>query len=139
MARTYSTTKLALNDPSDADWALAYVRFALRDKPNDASTFPSDSLDDEEINAALEAAKITDTVANGGDGTVYYEAHKVAARLLQGNPEWVSRFSAGGYSEERRSATEVAWSVKRAGKWIDASIIDSTDGRIGGSSLVLRT
>jgi len=63
MARTYSTSDLALNDPTDADWALAYVRFALRDKPNDANAFPSDSLEDEEINAALTGNRPSRTVS----------------------------------------------------------------------------
>lgn len=135
MARTYSTADLALNDPSDADFALAYVRFALRDKPNDASTYPAASLDDEEINAALEAGKITDAIADGGDGTSYYRPHLTAAELLQGNPEFVERFSAGGYSEQARSAGAIARGIRRQGRWIDASIRESTDKRIGGTSI----
>jgi hypothetical protein len=53
MARTYNLTHLALNDPTAATWALAYVRFALRDKPNDADAWPALSLQDEELNAQI--------------------------------------------------------------------------------------
>ena len=94
MARTYSTTNLALNDPTSADWALAYARFALRDKPNDANTYPFSSLEDEELNALLEATKITDTTDNGGDGTAYYVPHLMAADLIEGDPELRVRLGA---------------------------------------------
>lgn len=139
MARTYDTAKLALNDPSDADWALAYARFALRDKPNEANAYPAGSLQDEELNALLEADKVTDTTDGGGDGTAYYRPHLVAASLIESTPEWVERFSAGGYSESVRSALEVASGVRKAGRWIDDSINDSTSGRVGARSLRLRT
>lgn len=131
MARTYSLANLALNDTTDADWALAYVRFALRDTPNDASAYPEGSLQDEEINAALEAGKITDTVVSGGDGTAYYFPHDVAADLLRGNPYWLERWSAAGYSEERRKVSAVARGILKQGRWINASIITATDGRVG--------
>lgn len=135
MARTYSLVHLALNTPSSSDWALAYVRFALRDKPNDASTYPAGSLEDEEINAALDARKLTDTVASGGDGTSYYPAHLVAAELLEANPEFVERFSVSGYSEQTRTADSIARGIRRAGAWIDASIRTSTSKRVGGTSI----
>ena len=138
MARTYNLTHLALNDPTSANWALAYVRFALRDKPNDADAYPANSLEDEEINAILEAEKVTDSTDMGGDGTSYYEPHKTAARILSANPEVVTRFSAGGYSEETRPVAALVHAIRRQGRWIDDSIIDSTDGRLGGQSLVLR-
>lgn len=135
MARTYSLVDLALNDPSDADWALSYARFALRDKPNDASTYPAGSLEDEEVNAALTANKLTDSTASGGDGTVYYRPHLVAAELLEANPEFVERFSVSGYSEQIRTADSIARGIRRAGRWIDDSIRTSTDKRVGGTSI----
>lgn len=138
MARTYNTTHLALNDPTSADWALAYVRFALRDKPNDADAYPANSLDDAEINAALEAGKITDATDAGGDGTVYYPAHKVAARIVHGDPERLRYYNLANVGAGQRSADEVANAIRKSGRWIDDAIIAATDGRIGGSSLVLR-
>ena len=135
MFRTYNTTHLALNDPSDATWALAYVRFALRDKPNDASAYPAGSLDDDELNAVLTARKLTDLMANGGDGTDYYVPHQVAAEIIEANPEFVERFSVSGYSEQVRSADSIARGIRRAGRWIDASIRASTSKRIGGTSI----
>jgi len=137
MAQTYSLIKLALNDATDADWALAYVRFALRDKPNENSAYPTGSLDDAEISAALEADKVQDTTANGGDGTYYYRPHRVAARLLTGNPNWVSRWSVGGYSEQGPSMDAAARGIRSQGRWIDDSIATLTSKRIGGSSLHL--
>jgi len=136
MARTYSTSDLALNDPTDADWALAYVRFALRDKPNDASAYPSDSLEDEEINAALTGNKLVDDGVT--PNVTYYQPHRVAADLLEGNPWWVTRFNAAGYSEELRDVSSIAKGLRRAGRWIDESITDSTDGRLGATSLDVR-
>lgn len=137
MAQTYSTTDLALNDPTSADWALAYVRFALRDKPNENSAYPSGSLDDAEINAALEAEKIQDSAADGGDNAYYYLPHRVAARLIMGNPAWVTRWSVGGYSEQRPSIDAAARGIRAQGRWIDRSIATLTGKRIGGVNLEL--
>ena len=132
MARTYDTTDLALNDPTDADWALAYVRFALRDKPNDASAWPTLSLQDEEIEAQIEGMALTH------DSVTYYPAHRIAAKLLLSNPEWVQRYSAGGYSEEVREASVIAKGIINGGSWIDASINTSTDGAIALGQIRLR-
>lgn len=139
MASTYETVDLALNDPTDADWALAYVRFALRDKPNDASAYPPGTLDDAEINALLEATKVQDVTANGGDDAYYYQPHKVAADLLVSNPGWVTRWSVPGASEEYRRPGDVAAGILRAGRWIEKSIQSSTDGRLGSVRMVLTT
>lgn len=135
MARTYDTTDLALNDPTSLDWALAYVRFALRDKPNESSAYPLGSLQDEEIEAALAAAALSDTVDSSTE--VYYPAHRIAANLLASNPEFVQRWSAAGVSQEFRSSKDIARDIITAGKWIDASIADSTDGRLAPGQLRL--
>ena len=132
MARTYDLVDLAANDTTDADWALAYVRFALRDKPNDANAYPALSLQDEEIGAALTANAIT------YDSVPYYAAHRTAAKLLLGNPEWVQRYSAGGYSEELRSADSIARDIISAGSWIDAQIATETDGAVTLGQIRLR-
>lgn len=132
MARTYVLADLAENDPTDATWALAYVRFALRDKPNDADAWPTLSLQNEEINAALTANKVTN------DAVDYYPAHRIAARLLLSNPEWVQRYSAGGYSEEVRDASQIAREIVSAGAWIDAAISTATDGAITLGQIRLR-
>lgn len=136
MARTYDLNDLAANDPTDAGWALAYVRFALRDKPNEATAYPIDSLQDEEINAALEAQKLTDT---DDDETTYYPAHRVAAALLSGNPTWVNRWSSGGVSEEVRDAKTAAKAIIEAGRWIDAAIDEGSSGRLTVGQLRLVT
>lgn len=133
MARTYDLTHLALNDPTDSDWALAYARFALRDKPNDASAYPAGSLTDEELSAMLEAGVLTDTTVT--PNVDYYAPHAVAAELIEGNPEFIQRFSVSGYSEEVRKADAIARGIRRAGRWIDASIRESSDGAVGGTSI----
>lgn len=132
MARTYNLTHLALNDPTSATWALAYVRFALRDKPNDATAYPALSLQDEELTPAIAAMALADA------GVTYYPAHRIAAKLLLSNPEWVQRYSAGGYSEELRPAAEIAKSIIGSGSWIDASINDATGGAIALGQIRLR-
>ena len=131
MARTYDLTDLAASDTTDADWALAYVRFALRDKPNDANAYPALSLLDAEILAALEAN------ATEYESDTYYAAHRTAAKLLLGNPEWVQRYSAGGYSEEVRPASQIARDIVSAGAWIDAAISSATGGAVSVGQLRL--
>lgn len=138
MAQTYSTDNLALNDPTSAAWALAYVRFALRDKPNSDSAWPAGSLTDEEINALLEATKIQDSTTYGGDDAYYYVPHQVAADLLVSNPEWVTRWSMGGVSEDRPTPERIARGVLQAGRWINTSIKSSTNSRIGYRGVVPR-
>ena len=132
MARTYNLTHLALNDPTSATWALAYVRFALRDKPNDANAYPALSLQDEELNPQIAGMALEE------DSVTYYPAHRIAAKLLLSNPEWVQRYSAGGYSEELREASEIAKGIISGGSWIDASINDATDGAIALGQIRLR-
>jgi hypothetical protein len=132
VATTYNLTHLALNTVTSATWALAYVRFALRDKPNAASAYPANGLADEEINAVIAADAIVD-----GSAT-YYPAHRVAARLLRANPEFVQRFSAAGYSEELRDAGDVARGIIEQGAWIDAAIADATDGRVSFGQIRFR-
>lgn len=136
MARTYNLTHFALNDPTDATWALAYVRFALRDKPNEATAYPIDSLSDEEINAALSAQALVD---EGVTPVTYYPAHRVAAALVEGNPTWVERWSSAGVSEAFRDAAETAKAIIKAGRWIDQAIAVDTDGRLTAGQLRLVT
>lgn len=135
MASTYDLTDLALNDPTDATWALAYVRFALRDKPNEASAYPIGSLSDEELNALIDGMSLEDEY--DGSAEVYYPAHRIAARILASNPEFVQRWSAAGVSQEYRAAKDVARDIVSAGAWIDASISDLTDGRLAPGQLRL--
>lgn len=137
MTRTYSATNLALNDPTSLPWAAAYVRFTLRDKPLqfDDSLWPDGSLTNEEINALLTANAITDSIATGGDDTVYYVPHRVAADILRGNPMWLERYSVDGYSSEARAMASITRGILLAGAWINKSIQTSTSYRqgIGGS------
>lgn len=137
MARTYDLVDLALNDVDSGDWALAYVRFALRDKPNDESAYPAGSLEDEEINAALSGAAIIDTGQT--PSVTYYRPHRVAADLLLSNPTWVVRWSAAGVSEETRDPDVVAKAIVKAGAWIDTAIADDSDGRVSAGQLRLVT
>jgi hypothetical protein len=135
MARTYDLTDLALNDPTDADWALAYVRFALRDKPNEATAYPLGSLTDEELEPLIAGMALSDEV--DGSTETYYPAHRIAARILASNPEFVQRWSAAGVSQEYRAARDVARDIVTAGAWVDASISDLTDGRLAPGQLRL--
>lgn len=131
MARTYTEANLASPDTTSTDWALAFVRFVLRDTPNDASTFPEYSMTDAEISAALEVDAITDKVSLGGDGSVYYPAHRTAARLLRTNPQYAERISVAGYTETRTPASQLATRIVRANSWVDEEIVLETNARIG--------
>ena len=137
MARTYDVVDLALNDTTDADWALTYVRFALRDKPNEASAWPIGSLQDEEILAAINANAVADTSVT--PNVTYYPAHRVAAKLLSGNPEFIQRWSAAGVSEELRSASEIARELVSSGSWIDAAISTASGGSVALGQIRLVT
>jgi len=135
MASTYTIANLDPTDLDGAAWALAWVRFLLRDKPNEGSTFPPGSLDDDELTANLNADRIQDTTAGGGDDTYYFRPHLTASRLIVSNPTWISRWSSGGVSEEMRDASEVATAIRKANTWIDDAIGTATTGRVGGLSL----
>ena len=136
MASTYTIANLAYPaDPDGPAWALAWVRFLLRDKPNEASAFPPGSLDDDELTANLNADRVQDTTAGGGDDTYYYRPHVTAARLIVSNPMWLSRWAAAGVSEEYRSAEDVARAIRTNNAWIDDLIDTTTSGRVGGRSL----
>lgn len=137
MARTYDQVDLALKDPSDLNWALAYTRLLIRDKPNEAGVWPEDSLEDEEIRVALAMKQAQDKVANGGDDTIYYFPHRVAAQLITDNPRWIIRFAVAGYSETYQDPSAVAQSILRNGRDIVDLIQDSTEGRIGATGLLL--
>jgi hypothetical protein len=50
----------------------------------------------------------------------------------------VQRYSAGGYSEELRSASDIAKGIISGGSWIDAAINTATDGAIALGQLRLR-
>jgi hypothetical protein len=137
VARTYDLTDFALNDPTDSGWALAYVRFALRDKPNDESAYPINSLQDEEITAILAGdALVNDSVT---PNVTYYPAHRTAAKILAGNPEYLVRWSTGGVSEELRDPKVVARDIIQAGRWIDALITSESDGVISFNQIRLVT
>ena len=137
MASTYVTADLKLNDVTDADWALAYVRFALRDKPNASGAYPVGSLDDDELTAAITANAVVDTGVT--PNVTYYPAHRIAASLLAGNPEFIQRWSAAGVSEELRSASEIAREIISSGSWIDATIRSGSSGRVAFGQLRLVT
>jgi hypothetical protein len=126
-----------LNDPTSASWAVAYVRLALRDKPNDASAYPLGSLQDEELLALLAGAAVIDTSVT--PNVTYYPAHRVAASILTSNPEFVQRWSAAGVSEEYRDVKAVARDIISAGKWIETTILSESGGRISFDQVRLVT
>lgn len=135
MARTYTQGDLDPIDLDGAAWALAWVRFFLRDKPNEATTYPPGSLEDAELEANLNADRLQDTIASGGDDTYYFRPHITAARLIVINPAWIRRWAAAGVSEEYRDAEELARAIRTQNTWIDDAIGTATTGRVGGRSL----
>lgn len=136
MAQTYSETHLALKDPTDPNWALAYARFLLRDKPNEAGVFPADSLDNAEIDVMLEATTVVDTYP--ATSVTYYRPHEAAALILDSNPEFLMTYAESNTSGKYRDVASIVRGVKAAGAWIDDKIRSLTNGRVGGTSLEVR-
>jgi hypothetical protein len=89
-------------------WARNWVRFLLRDIPNEAGVFPANGLEDEEIDAVLAYAGITE------NAITYYLPHVTAANLLESDPaRWLS-LAVSGYSETRRNPVDLAAHIRRA-------------------------
>ena len=140
MARTYNTTHLAYNpNTSNAAhrplFALAYVRFLLEDKPDAASNYPSQSLQDEEINVFLEGTRVQDKASEGGDDTYYYFPHRAAARIIRSRPSYADSYGFSGYRQTNRNASEIANAIISANRWSDEKIRSTTNDRVGSLSV----
>lgn len=129
MARTYNTAALAGVTPQTIAWARAWVRFWARDKPNEVFAYPPGSLEDEEIDAALNLHAVMD------GSTPYYRPHEVAALIIESDPERLTRFSGSGYSEEYVDVQQAAASIRAQGRRVDAAIEALTGGRVTISSV----
>lgn len=132
MARTYDLTALSPVDPKSVTWAVAWVRAAIRDTPNDAGAFPAGGYHDEELQAAIEL----DVIVDGADR--YYRPHVTAAGLVSGDPTRVLSFSGGSYSERYEDGAALRRALLKRGEPIDALIEDATDGRFSGASTTFR-
>lgn len=129
MARTYNLASLSPVDPTKLVWAVAWVRAALRDTPNDAGVFPAGGFHDEELQAALDL----DSVVDGEDR--YYRPHVTAAGLVSGDPTRVLAFSGGSYSERYEDGAALRRAILKRGAAIDDLIAEATDGRFSGSTV----
>jgi hypothetical protein len=129
MARTYTQAALAGVTPQTITWARAWVRFWARDKPNEVFAYPPGSLEDEEIDAALNLHAALD------GSTPYYRPHEVAALIIESDPERLTRFSGSGYSEEYVDVNMAASSIRSQGRRVDATIEEMTNGRISISGV----
>jgi len=136
MAQTYSEAHLALKDPTDPNWALAYARFLLRDKPNEVGVFPANSLSNEEIDVILSATSAVDSYPD--TPVTYYRPHEAAALIIESDSERLESYSEGGTSGTLRKTANVARSVRQAGAWVDAKITTLSDGRITTGTLDVR-
>ncbi|MBF6596258.1 MAG: hypothetical protein IVW51_17665 [Thermaceae bacterium] len=129
MARTYDSAKLTLQDPTNQGWALAWVRRFAGDTPNEALSWPMDSLEDADCLGWLTAtaynpSKNFPPVPGGLPGyfswplypgigwpvypdITYYRPHAAAASALAANPYWIQREGILGTSqaEEFRSTS----------------------------------
>lgn len=130
MARTYDLTALNPVNPSSSAWALAWLRAALRDTPNDVDAFPTGGWHDEELQSALSLDAVTDPE----DDAVYYRPHVTAAGLIAGDPTRVLSFTAGGYGETYETGDALSKAILKRGKAIDDLISDTTDGRLAPES-----
>lgn len=128
MARTYDLAALSPVDPASLTWAVAWVRAALRDTPNDAGAFPVGGFHDEELQAALEL----DAVVDGED--TYFRPHVTAAGLVSGDPTRVLAFTGGSYSERYEDGEALRKAILKRGTAIDSLIADATDGRFSSST-----
>lgn len=135
MARTYKPSDLSGVQVTKITWARAWVRFLLRDTPNEVGAYRQGSLDDIEIDAALELHSVLDSV--GSPLPRYYRPHVTAAGLLESDPERLASFSGGGYSEQYRGANEVIAPMLSQGARFDAEIALLSQGRVAPSAATL--
>lgn len=112
----YDESSLSGSDPTDAEWALAWTRFHLRDTSN---TNPEYS--DEELNAVLTGT------AWAHEDVTYYRPHVAAASIILGDPNRATSESLLGNSISMRGANATANGIRSAGAWVDA-LIESLAG-----------
>lgn len=111
----YDPGNLQPSDPTDAAWALAWVRFLTRD------TAVTPERADAELTALLTAT------AWVHDGSTYYRPHWAAATLVEGDPDRPDAESTLGASVTNRNADGLARSIRRAGAWVD-DLIEAATG-----------
>lgn len=118
--RTYDEAALYPVAPVDPVWALTWVRFWMRDKPDEQGNWLDTAQfarTDVELLAALELDSVTDSEARR-----YYRPHFTAARLYLGDPSLWKHRAVNGTSESRRDPEQVVGAWLAQGRAFDALI-----------------
>lgn len=119
----YVEGDLTPNDTTSEAWALAWLRFYLRDTDDDAEVYT-----DTELTAWLEAtAQVLPVNADAADQDTYYRPHQAAADIISGDPDRKIMERILSWQGEYRPAEQVARGILAAGAWIDALIHDAAD------------
>lgn len=119
MPRTYDPSNLAGTDATNKTWAAAWVRFLLRDIPNNNGAWPPGGIDDAEVDAHL------DMTAVEYGGKSYYLPHEAAIMLLQADPERVKNWRLPGMAEEYSNINDIAAAIRtQYGQYFEARLPD---------------
>lgn len=105
--KTFDTTVLQTNDPTDLNWALYMSRFLLRDIPDLSNVYPLISFEDEIYITFLKATSFQI------NNIIYYNPGKAAAAIIRTEPKVFESFSSGNYSYKARSADELANAIEK--------------------------
>ncbi len=117
MSGTYDMTALQPHDTTSEAWALATLRFILRD-----TTAPF-AFADAELTAALNArAAIT-------SGATHYRPHTTAVALIRGDPHRALTERIDNASIQHRNATEITSGILNDYAWVDDLIEAATGTR----------
>lgn len=105
--KTFDTTVLQTNDPTNINWAVSMSRFLLRDIPDLSNVYPLISFEDEIYITFLKATSFQ--MSN----ITYYNPGKAAAAIIRTEPKVFESFSSGNYSYKARSAEELANAIEK--------------------------
>lgn len=122
----YNSGDLTPVDTTDSNWALATLRFILRDTDDS-----NEAYSDQELAMALNLATFT------VDSVDYYRPHVVAAGLIRADPDRAISESIDNASETRRDPASIAASILRSWGSIDDAILAASDARPSSNSFAV--
>jgi len=117
----YNDVNLTPIDPTDATWALTWVRLYLRDTDASAELFS-----DAELTAVLTATSQDLPVGQPADEqTTYYRPHQAAADIIRNDPDRKMQERLMSWSATYRRPEEIARGIIASGAFIDRAIYDA--------------
>ena len=113
----YTAANLTPHDTTDLDWALAWVRFVMRD------TSALEQYTDAEYTAVLGAHAFVE------NAVTYYRPHVAAAALVASDPERAISEALLGANLTHRDPSAIALAIRSQCRWIDALIEEASGVR----------